>query len=190
MISGKQQNLTQNFLLKNFQFTQSHQEEEIFHQKDLIQLFPFGVSLQSDSSRPFLLLKDEKEKHVLPVAVNPIEAGVTLSHADMVGVPSSPHRFTTLMMESLGIEPKQCVFVQIQGPHQYVRIYMSGHPSLSSIRLRAEEAMSLCLHLKIPIYASLDFINRSKVLVAEIQSLSSDKQKIPFENMTKPKYMM
>lgn len=158
-------------------FSHSQEEELTFHQEDLVQLFPFGVSLAADDARPFLLLKDEKGLHTLPVALNPLEAGVTLSQANKSVAPVTPHKFTSLLMESLGIKPLQCVFVQIKGAHQFVRIYLSGHTTANSIKLRADEAMSLCLYLGIPIFATAAFINQSRVMSAEIQGLSEGLKK-------------
>lgn len=150
----------------------SHQdEEEIFHQDDLIQLFPFGLSLNTESSRPFLLLKDATHEHTLPVALNPLEAGMSLAQSSPQNEHTTPHRFTLMLMESLGFEPLQCVFVQIKGAHQYVRVYFRGHPGINSMKLRADEAMSLALAMKIPIYATKSFIARSKLLTAEIEGM-------------------
>lgn len=160
--------------LNNFKaqiiFAQESKEEEVFHQKDLIQLFPYGLSVTTDAARPFLLLKDEAHQYTLPVAVTPIDAGVALSQSNKEILQSSPHKFTTLMMQSLGIEIKQAVFVEIKGSHQYLRLYLSGHPQMSSIKLRADEAMSLCLYLGVPLFATKSFIGRSQVMSAEVQS--------------------
>lgn len=160
--------------LNNFKaqiiFAQESKEEEVFHQKDLIQLFPYGLSVTTDAARPFLLLKDEAHQYTLPVAVTPIDAGVALSQSNKEVLQSSPHKFTTLMMQSLGIEIKQAVFVEIKGSHQYLRLYLSGHSQMSSVKLRADEAMSLCLYLGVPLFATKSFIGRSQVMSAEVQS--------------------
>lgn len=177
-------------LLSGARFTGGDGEEESFHQDELVQLFPFGVSFGADSHRPFLLLKDAGHEHTLPVALNPLEAGVTLTQANPAAVPASPHRFTEELMKGLGLEARQCVFVQIKGVHQFVRIYLSGHPSVPSIRLRADEAMSLCLHLGVPIFASKSFIGRSKVLSAEIEGLGRDMKKLPNLSDRRHPYMM
>jgi hypothetical protein len=153
-------------------FKHNQSEEISFHQSDLIRLFPFGLSMAQEGARPILLLKDEKGLHTLPVAVNPLEAGMALSQVNHAAPPSTPHRFASLLMNSLKIEPLQCVFVQIKGAHQYVRVYFRGHASLNSLKVRADEAMSLCLHLTVPIYATMDFINQSKVMNAEIKELN------------------
>lgn len=158
-------------------FSHSQSEELIFHQRDLIQLFPFGLSLAHDESRPFLLLKDEGGLHTLPVAINPLEAGVTLTQANKAVTPTTPHRVTALLLEALNVQPLQCVFVQIKGVHQFVRIYFQGHPQMNSLKVRADEAMSLCLHLGIPLYATAAFINLSKVMTAEIEGLTQGLKK-------------
>ncbi len=153
-----------------FHLTQT--EEICFHQSELIRLFPFGLSVTPDGGRPFLLLKDEKSIHTLPVAINPLEAGMALSQANHSLPPTTPHRLSEMMLKSLQIELLQCVFVQIKGVHQYVRVYFRGHPSLNSLKVRADEAMSFCLHQAVPVYATLDFINKSKVMTAEIHGMT------------------
>ena len=164
-----------NNLVPSQLFFQSEKvDEEVFHQKDLIQLFPFGVSLTSDASRPFLLLKDEKQIHTLPVALSPLEAGIAIGQSHRGKSPTSPHRFTEALLKSLDIQPTQAVFVQIKGVHQYLRIYLKGHPRMSSLKVRADEAMSLCLHLGLPIFATLSFINQSKILNAQITGLTEN----------------
>lgn len=34
-------------------FANETQEEEIFHQNELVQLFPYGLSVTTDATRPF-----------------------------------------------------------------------------------------------------------------------------------------
>lgn len=153
-------------------FFQTSGEEEVFHQEDLVLLQPFGISISTDPQRPFLLLKDSKHELTLPVAISPLEAGVTLNQHNKSAAPSSPYKFTQELLQSLSIEIKQCVFVQIKGPLQYVRIYFSGHPNTNSLKLRADEAMSMCLHFNVPIFATKAFINKSKLMNTQIEGLS------------------
>ena len=161
-----------NQMLSGNIFFQSSGDEETFHQDELILLKPFGISLSTDPHQPFLLLKDERQELTLPVAINPLEAGVTLSHSNKSVAPTSPYKFTGELLKSLNIELKQCVFVQIKGPVQFVRVYLTGHPTTNSLKLRADEAMSLCLHFSVPIFATKAFINKSKLMNAQIEGLT------------------
>lgn len=145
-----------------------------FSAEELIEVKPYGVSVGTDFARPFLLLKDEAHKYTLPVAVNPIEAGVTLSQANKSVAPTTPHKFTQLLMESLQIQVEKCVFVEIKGHFQYVRLYLKNHPYTKSIKLRADEAMSLCLYLNIPIYVTADFVEKSRVMSSEMDTVAKD----------------
>lgn len=160
-------------------FSKTQEEEEVFHQEDLVALFPFGLSLNQDATRPILLLKDAQHDLTLPVAINPLEAGATLSQTSSQVNPSTPHRFTQLLLSSLNIEIKQCVFVQVKGVHQYVRIYFSGHPYVNSLKLRADEAMSLCVSLNVPLFASRKIIEASKMMTAEIQGMNETVMRDP-----------
>lgn len=167
-------------------FADESHDEETFHQEDLVRLFPYGLSVTGEISRPFLLLKDESHAFTLPVAVSPIEAGVALSQSNKSIAESTPHKFTELLMQSLGIEVKQAVFVEIKGANQYVRLYLTGHPKTNSIKVRADEAMSLCLHLDTPIFATKNYIGRSKVMNATVESNSHVLQNMSGD---KPRYL-
>ena len=178
-------------LLKNeSMFVSSQDEEEVFHQNDLVQLFPFGVSLGTESERPFLLLKNATQDLVLPVALNPMEAGLTLVQSNAALQPTTPHRFAQVLMESLQIKATQCVFVQIKGPHQFVRIYLAGHANTNSLKLRADEAMSLCLQLGIPIFATRGIIQRSKLMASEIEGLGRNLKQVPQGTQRNQTYLM
>ena len=157
-------------------FANETQEEETFHQSELVQLFPYGLSVSTDATRPFLLLKDEGHQYTLPVAVSAIDAGVALSQSNRMILESSPHKFTGVLLNSLGIEIKQAVFVEIKGAHQYLRLYISGHPQTNSVKLRADEAMSLCLYLGVPLFATKGFIGRSRVMNAETEGAAQKLQ--------------
>lgn len=150
--------------------------EETFHQKDLIRLDVYGLTINTDPQHPVLILKDKTERYVLSVMINPLEAGVTLTQSNKSIAPVTPHRFAHELLTSLDIEIVQCVFVQIKGTHQYVRIYLKGHPRVNSIKLRADEVMSLVLHLSIPMFASKKFIEKSKTLTARIAGLVENSQ--------------
>ena len=166
-------------------FSSSTEEEEVFHQDDLIQLFPFGVSLTPDLMNPFVLLKDKSLDLTMPVAIHPIEASSVLNFGNKQNKPYNPHQFLRQVLESLDIKMLQCVFVQIQGAKQWVRIYFQGHHKLNSIKIQADQALSLCISMNVPIYATKKMINQSKLLSAQIDGVSKgllDNQKLMVKN--------
>jgi bifunctional DNase/RNase len=159
-------------MIPTFHFQNSTQEESK-NTEELMKLIPFGLSITSEVTRPFLLLKDESQQFTLPVAINHLEAGVTLSQANKSEAPSSPHRFTQNLLMQLGLTMERCVFTEIKGQHQYVRLDIKGNALVNEMKLRADEVMSLCLFLNVPLYASRSYIEKSKVLTAEIDQLSN-----------------
>lgn len=152
----------------DFIFSKGQDEKVDFIQQDLIELKPYGMSLHNDTTRPFLLLKDDSGKYTLPVGINQIEAGVALTQSSTNHALGTPHTFSEKLLSSLDIKIDKCIFVEISGHHQFVRVYMTGHPRFQSLKLKAEDAMSLCLHLKVPFYATASFIQRSKTMTAEV----------------------
>jgi hypothetical protein len=154
-----------------FSFSAELCEENITVDTELIRLTPYGVSLNTDPNRPTLLFKDESGKFILPVSINSLEAGVTLSQSAQTLVPLTPHKFSSWLMNSLNIQISKVVFVEIKGSFQFVRLYLDNHPSYGSVKLRAEEVISLCLHMNAEFYASKKYIEKSKTLLLEIGSL-------------------
>jgi hypothetical protein len=153
-------------------FDSPHFEEHKISEADLIRLEPYGFSLNLDPSRPMLILRDESGNHTLPVFLTPIEAGVTIQQSNNQAVPTTPHRVMELLLQSLNIKIEKCVFVAIKDHHQFVRLYFDGHPTQGSVKVKAEEAMSLCLHLEVPIYATKKFMSKSRTMSAEMEGLS------------------
>lgn len=174
----------------DFLFTKPQDERVDFDEKDLILLIPYGLSLTNSAERPFLILKDQSGEVSLPVGINQLEAGATLTQAGPSGSPVSLHRFSESLLQSLDIKVERCVFVEIKGVHQYVRIYMTGHPHYQSLKFRADEVMSLCIHLKIPIFATKSFINRSKLMAAETTGIAQGIANHPLAQVKSHQYMM
>lgn len=151
-----------------FVFKKDEKENPIENEKDLIEMKIYGISLGPDQSRPVVVFRDISEKIHLPVPVAPVQAGVILAHTSPSVTPSSVHHITELILNSLNINISKCVFVEVSGHHQYVRLYFENHPNYGSIKVRADEAIGLCLHFKVSMFATKDFINKSRVMMSQI----------------------
>ena len=136
-------------------------EEKSLKAKDLIKLSVYAMALNQDPQRPILLLKDQSGELTLPVCLNPLEAGMALQQSNSAA-PMTPHKTTELILQSLDLKIEKCVFVEIRGPYQFVNLQFKNHPGIKTLKVRADEAMSLCLHLNVPIYASKKMILKSK----------------------------
>jgi hypothetical protein len=86
---------------------------------------------------------------------------------------SSPHRFAEMLLSRLNIHIEKCVFIEIKNHSQFVKLIVKGETLYSQpeeFKLRAEEAMSLCVYHKIPIYATRAFAMNSRILHAEVDA--------------------
>ncbi len=156
----------------------------------MIKLIPYGIQIAPDGHRPMLLLKDEKGELTLPVALNPLEAGVTLTQSNKSIAPVTPHKVTQILMEGLNLNFESCIFVELKGAHQYVRLNINGHPDLKFIKVRADEAMSFCLHFNVPMYASRNYIARSRVLTTDNRNKMQQIMENPDLLVKNHKYVM
>ncbi len=174
----------------DYLFLKAQDERVDFDDKELILLKPYGLSLTNEAARPFLILKDESGEYVLPVAINQLEAGAALTQSSHSAVPLSLHTFSEKLLASLDIGIERCVFVEIKGVHQLVRIYLAKHPIYQSMKFKADEVMSLCIHLKIPIYATKSYIDKSKLMSAEIIGIAKGLNENPTALQRHHTYLM
>lgn len=157
--------------------------------KKLLSLKPYGMQIATDGSRPSLLLRDEKNEHNMPVALNNIEAGVALTQSNPSLAPSTPHRVFELLAQSLNIRIVSCTFVEIKACQQFVKLTLENHPTQSFLKLRADEAMSLCLHLNVPIFATAQYMAKSRVLASEAETIAKTLALNPEVLKSQQKYM-
>lgn len=143
-----------------------------------IRLKPLGVQIMGEGLLPVLLLKEASLEGYgdlsLPVPLSPLEAGLTLGqsqpHLELTG----PHKGAAAIFDSLGVKIKKATFDDIQGQKQLLRLHFENHPHLKTLLLPAAGALSLCLALKVPIFATKEFILRSQTMANELQGLAED----------------
>lgn len=148
-------------------------------ENELLKLNPVGLAVGPTISRPILILKDEKWGDSLPVPLHPLEAGVTLSQSSKNAPPATPHKILLQMLATLKISIEKSVFTEIKGSSLYVDLYLKGHPDLTLMKVKADEAMSLCLYLEVPLYASREFMAKSRNLEAEMLEMEKGKHLNP-----------
>lgn len=153
-------------------YSSEHFEENSFSDDELVLLEAYAVSVNSEPERPTLLLRDESKSFVLPVPLTPLETGISLAQMNVNSLGTSPHTLLAKLLESFSVQIERCVFVEIKGAHQFVRVYFEGHPQMGSMKFKAEEVMSAMLHLKVPIFATKKIISKSRMLSAEMQTLA------------------
>lgn len=143
-------------------------EEGAVKDDELIELVAYGLSVGHEMGQPLLILKSLTQDLTLPIPINPLEAGVTLAQSNKAIAPVSPHKATAALLKALSMGIEKCVFVEIKNSHQYVKLFVSGHPKVRTLKVKAEEVLSLCLYLEVPLFTTREFVLRSRVLVAEL----------------------
>lgn len=90
-----------------------------------VELFPHGISVGSALGRPVLILKDKAGAEVMPVWMQPLDAGVALAELSH-SAGSTPHNVTRRLLETLGWKIEMCTFTELVGHHQFVNITLSS----------------------------------------------------------------
>lgn len=137
-------------------------------------LVPSGVMILPGDARPVFLLKHEASGETLPVWMGPLDASVALQELGQGGQ-GSPHALTKQILTQLGITVGRCYFVERIGHHQFVHIHLATATGIelpgSPFRVRADEAISFSLAMKVHFFSTKEFIAQCRVLNQELEKL-------------------
>ena len=146
---------------------------------ELIEIFPYGVTMSLDGSRPVMIFKDKSEKYILPVWLNQIEANIAINQGQLGDGQKSPHEAALCIFKSLNIEIDSCVFDEIRGQHQYLKINYVQDELKKQLQFRAEDILSFCLESQCQFFCTINHMNNSRKINVEIENTKS---KLAFEN--------
>lgn len=150
-----------------------------------IEMFPFGVAMGANRTRPVMIFKDKNEKRVLPVWLSHMDAGIAvaqsaISHHVITNASGSPHELSWRVLAALGIKLEKCLFKKVTGHHQYVELHFktkSGRrlpQALQTLETRADDAISFCLRSGCKFYSTFDYIEKSRILEGEVMRINDD----------------
>jgi bifunctional DNase/RNase len=151
-----------------------------------IEMFPFGVAMGANQLRPVMIFKDKDERRVLPVWLSHMDAGIavaqsTPTHNVTSNASGSPHELSWQVLTELGIALEKCLFKKVTGHHQFVELQFSAKgqrklpAKLLQFEARADDAISFCLRSGCQFFATVDYIEKSRVLEGEIGLVANEK---------------
>ncbi len=138
-------------------------ELDLKSKSDWIEMFPFGVALGASQMRPVMIFKDKAEKRVLPVWLSPMDAGIAVTQS-ATQIEGSPHTLAVEILNKLGVKLEKCLFHEVRGHRQFVELHFAGAKKFKSIVARADDAISFCMRAGCRFYATVDYIERSRIL--------------------------
>lgn len=164
----------------------------------LFEMFPQGISVATGLGRPVLILKDQAGVEVLPVWMQPLDAGVALADLSNGASGFSPHGVAQRLMDALSLKIESCTFVEVSGHHQFVELVFvpsregkaaANLNSVLRLRVRADEAMSFCLQGRARFFSSQAINAACRRIDADLNLLEQNLGK--HESISKkPPYMM
>lgn len=138
---------------------------------NLIQVFPVGISVSNTPERPVLIFKDKSEKHVLPVWLDHVDAGLVMADSSQKTRQSGVHHAVLKTFEAFGIKVEKVIFDEVVGHQQFVNVFFTQKKDVKEVRLRAAEAMSLCLKSGAEFFATVDVMDKSREIDMTLASM-------------------
>lgn len=129
-----------------------------------VKVIPYGMTLGAEKIRPAMIFKDESQKEVLPVWLDPVDAGVLLSRNQRELSVGSPHEITVRLFAALSVKILSVYFNEISGSTQYAEIEAEQKDKKVKIRVRAADVMSLAALLGCEFYTNREVIEKSREL--------------------------
>lgn len=126
---------------------------------EVFEVFPFGVTLGLDVSRPILIFRSRDEDRVVPIALSTVEAGLAVwSESD-----GSPHALAIKVLEDSGLKVTKCTFIALHEHEPFVEVeFRRVGERKQKLRLRADQAVSYCLHARVRFYCSMEFFRQNR----------------------------
>jgi hypothetical protein len=153
-----------------------------------IELFPFGISVGSRHSRPVFVFKDKSGDHTLPVWLSPVDAGMAV--ADLSNHVQNAHAVSLKLLNAMKVSISRCEITEIVGHHQFAQLKIEGHPKMTHLRVRAEEAMSFCLAFQTRFFSTQAFMMQCREMDAEMMGIEQGLLRNPEIGFNKHLYMM
>jgi len=136
----------------------------------LIELKPIGINVNGTPARPLLLLKDSSGELTMPLPISALDAGVLMQQTGKGSTVTSPHHITDQILNFSGLKASRCIFTEYKNHTLFCRLEFEVSDKF--FETKAEHAVSLCLYLNVPMFATRDLIWRARNQAVEMQEQS------------------
>ena len=150
----------------------------------VIRVFVQGLTIDSASNSPILILKEMEGERTLPIWIGLLEATAIASELENVSF-SRPmtHDLMRNLLEALGRSVSRVEVVDLRDNTFYALIHLLGSEGEISIDARPSDAIALALRTEAPIYVAEKVLERSGLSVKSSDEDAEEKWKEILESM-------
>jgi len=150
----------------------------------VIRVFVQGLTIDSASNSPILILKEMEGERTLPIWIGLLEATAIASELESVSF-SRPmtHDLMRNLLEALGRSVSRVEVVDLRDNTFYALIHLLGPEGEISIDSRPSDAIALALRTEAPIYVAEKVLERSGLTVKSTDEDAEEKWKEILESM-------
>lgn len=123
-----------------------------------------GLTLDSSSNVPLLILKDEGEQHSVTICIGIVEASAIAFELQKVSVPRPmTHDLLKNVLDKLETKVEKVEVIDLRGSTFYAAIHLRVGNTAHVIDSRPSDAIALALRTGAPIYVEESVIEKLKV---------------------------
>ncbi len=150
----------------------------------MIRVFVQGLTIDSASNSPILILKEMEGERTLPIWIGLLEATAIASELESVSF-SRPmtHDLMRNLLEALGRSVSRVEVVDLRDNTFYALIHLLGPEGELSIDARPSDAVALALRTDSPIYVAEKVLERSGLKIKSTDEDAEEKWKEILESM-------
>ena len=129
----------------------------------MVEMKIFGLALDEQSQVPILILKDLKEKRVLPIWIGAMEAMSISIILNKIEMPRPlTHDLTINMLHTLGIKIKKVCITDLREGTYYAEIHLEKDEESYIIDARPSDAIALAIRCEATILANEELLEELK----------------------------
>ncbi|MFH1654225.1 MAG: bifunctional nuclease domain-containing protein [Pseudomonadota bacterium] len=129
----------------------------------MIKVAVTGLTIDPFTSMPIVILKDDKEKHTLPIWIGLIEASSIATELEKVEL-SRPmtHDLLKNILSNIGVDVEKITIHDLADNTFYAKIFLKRGKDSWVVDSRPSDAIALALRCETPIYVSKSVIDKSR----------------------------
>lgn len=132
-----------------------------------IQVFPHGLMLGPMPYKPVMIFKSKDEKEILPVAMDPVNAGIVMADTDNLGRFEGAHRATLKIFKELGVEVQSVYLNELQGHDIMALAGVVQGENKMNMKFKAPDILPLALKAGAEFFVNEDVVEKAKLLNLE-----------------------
>src|SRR3989338_8125800 len=143
--------------------------------KEFIEMKVTGLTIDPFTSMPIVILKDNEEKHILPIWIGLIEASAIATELEKIQLTRPmTHDLMKNILDQAGVSLVKVVIHSLSDNTFYAQIVLKQNDKEWAVDARPSDGMAMALRMKAPIFVEKEVIEKSRKIDLSKEQLEGE----------------